>query len=96
MKPRHILAMIFAAVVVFYPLSWGPALQIARARNFTGLPGDAFWPLYKPLNSFVETVPALDQLMARYLNWWLFDLFPERRDAFERIKLSHYPSVWFA
>jgi hypothetical protein len=79
MKSHSVLAMIMS-ILVLYPLSMAPAMQLARARHFTGPPADTFWPLYKPLNWFTEKFPVVDQLLADYLNWWLFDLFPERHD----------------
>jgi hypothetical protein len=52
MNSTRLVAGFLTAIVVLYPLSMAPAMQIARAGHFNGLLGDTFWPLYKPLNWF--------------------------------------------
>lgn len=76
MKSRPWIPVLFAALLIAYPLSLGPVLRIQvfydkpLARNFHT--GRLFFPrIYDPLAVLCDHVPLIQSAMSWYLEMWV-------------------------
>jgi hypothetical protein len=62
------ITVALVAVLVGYPLSWGPAVWLVRKG---ALPRRAVYWTYRPLGYIVEAFPLREQFrISLYLAWW--------------------------
>jgi hypothetical protein len=78
MKPARIVAILSAALLVFYPLSVGPVLRAYYspvAKGYVGMP-PALQDFYMPLGWMCDYCRPVEKFFSFYIRLWIPEMRP--------------------
>jgi hypothetical protein len=78
MKPRHVIPGTLLALVLAYPLSYGPVFRWYSLHPEARYSA-AVVNFYAPLVAFRDNVPFAETAMMRYLKLWVPVSKPEKK-----------------